>query len=101
MTKIMTKTLMLKTLCLSTITLTILGQSMSVTHASEAAMTDNDFARLVCGYLHQANNKSEALERIMTATESKINLTQLMKLEEIAQSEQEERDFCRQARPRL
>ncbi|MCC0176580.1 hypothetical protein I4641_06260 [Waterburya agarophytonicola K14] len=92
---------MKKILCLSTVTLTILCQGTAISRASEVGMPDNDFTQLVCGYLHQMDDKSEALDKIKVMTELKINNRQLAKLEEIATSEQATRDFCSDSRPRL
>ena len=92
---------MKKILCLSSVTLVILCQSIAIVRASEAGMPNDDFTQLVCGYLYQIDDKSEALDKIKVLTESKINDRQLALLEEIARSEQATRDFCSSSLPRL
>jgi|GEM_PF-3536668 len=86
---------------LSTIIVSIILSNISLAGASEVGMPNNDFTRLVCGYLHQIDDKSEALDQIKAMTESKINDSQSVKLDEIAKSEQATKDFCSSSRPRL
>lgn len=86
---------------LSIVTLMIFFQNISIASASEVEMSNNDFTRLVCGYLQRMDNKPKALNKIKAMTESKINAIQLAKLEEIATSKQATEDFCRSSRPRL
>ena len=87
--------------CFYIIFLAILFENISFANASEAEMPNSDFTQLVCGYLYQMDDKSEALALIKTMTKSKINETQVAKLEEIASSERITKDFCSSSLPRL
>ena len=90
-----------KILCLLTLSLTIFYQGTSNVSASEVEMSDDDFTRFVCGYLHRIDNKTVALDEIKAATASNSNPNQLAILAQIENSDSATEDLCSSYLPRF
>jgi hypothetical protein len=75
--------------------LSLFFANQGATLASGSGMSDRDFTQLTCSYLDETSDKTEALTKVLSDTQSAISAEQKQTLEQLMTDEISVNDFCK------